>query len=435
MVNIFLFSFVRPGAHALGLVFFKMKICYTGYLITSSMKKIISTITASALIGFILLSSSTVFAQEKNAPLPNNLTGLILLQTQSYGRAWYVSPLNGARYYLKDKETAYEIFKKSARIVDSREIIAKDSSILKKYKGLILTSDNSDTLTYIHPRTLLPYDIRNADQAFDVVKNVGIGVTDTLLARVPMNTEQILPDTVYHDVAYAKYNGYTVVKGKDSDVLLPLASLTKLASALVLLDLNPDWDARISITKANIDFPKQFVGDDQTSEVPIREGMQITFKDLWKSMLVASSNQATATLAASTGLTSEQFVARMNAKAKQLGLTKTRFFDCAGLDAHNTSTAGEMAILAYTAFQNEQISEGTRGEQFFITAYRPDGMVIKLPVANRNYSLLRFKPEASKTGFLVEAQRNVALSKNGSTIVVLHARSMNERNAIIKKLL
>ena len=93
-----------------------------------------------------------------------------------------------------------------------------------------------------------------------------------------------------------------------------------------------------------------------------------------------------------------------------------------------------MAILAYTAFQNEQISEGTHGEQFSITAYRLNGSSKKLPVANRNYSLLQFKPDASKTGFLIEAQRNVALSKNGSTIVVLHARSMRERNAIIKKL-
>ncbi|MBI4272469.1 D-alanyl-D-alanine carboxypeptidase [Candidatus Uhrbacteria bacterium] len=399
------------------------------------MKKIIPQLAISLLVGLMLLLISPVSAHAKVSPSLNKLSGLVLIQTQSYGRAWYVSPLNEARYYLKDKDTAYEIFKKSARIVDSKEIITKNSSILKKYKGLILTSQHSDTLTYIHPRTFVSYDMRNADQAFEVVKKIGIGATDALLSKIPMNTEQILPDTVYHDVAYAKYNGSTIVGEKDSHTLLPLASLTKLASALVLLDLNPDWNSRITISKAAINYPKQFVGNDQTSEVPIREGMEISFGDLWKAMLVASSNQATSALATSTGLSSEQFVARMNAKAMQLGLTKTRFFDCAGLDAHNTSTAKEMAILAYTAFQNEQISEGTRGEQFYITTYRPDGTAKKLPVANRNYSLLQFKPDASKTGFLVEAQRNVALSKNGSTIVVLHARSMRERNAIIKKLL
>jgi D-alanyl-D-alanine endopeptidase (penicillin-binding protein 7) len=375
------------------------------------------------------------FAGIAEAKTKPTLTGLILIQTQSYGRAWYVSPQNGMRYYLKDKHTAYEIFQKSARAVDPEKLGRKDSDTLKKYKGLILTSEGSDTLTYIHPRTLHAHDIRSPDQAFEVVAGVGIGVSDALLSKIPMNLEQVLPDTAYGNVAYAKYDGSSIVHGKDADTLLPLASLTKLATALVLLDLNPDWNAQITITKADIDFPKRFVGDDQTSEVPIREGMHISFVDLWRAMLVASSNQAAAALARSTGLEPREFVARMNAKARQLGLAKTRFFDCAGLDAHNTSTAKEMAMLAYTAFQNGPIREGTHGEQFFITAYRPDGSRRRLGIANRNYSLLQFKPDASKTGFLVEAQRNVALSKNGATIVVLHARSMGERNNIIKKLL
>ncbi len=294
---------------------------------------------------FFLAAILFAFPFFAHAAVPkNNLSGLILLQTQSYGRAWYVSPFNGTRYYLKDKETAFEIFKKSALTVDSQTMFSASSVERKKYKGMILISPAGNMLTYIHPRTLTAYDIKNADQAFDVVKTAGIGVTNTLLSSVAMNTEQITPDTAYQKVAYAKYNGSVLASGKDSDTLLPLASLTKLATALVLLDLNPDWDTRITITKEDIDFPKQFVGDDQTSEVPIREGMQIAFKDLWKAMLVASSNQAAAALAANTGLTQGEFVWRMNAKARQLGLTKTRFFDYAGLDAHNTSTAKEMAI-------------------------------------------------------------------------------------------
>lgn len=399
------------------------------YILKISRKK------RAAFIGIIIIIALSFLHTRELRAEGSKLSGLILLQTQSYGRAWYISPHTGMRYYLKDKKIAYGIFKNSAQKVDSIEIVSGNPAILKKYKGMILTTIGSDTMTYVHPRTLAHYDIKNADQAFEVVKKTGIGATDALLATISMNPDQLLPDTAYRNVAYAKYDGRAVTASKDADILLPLASLTKLASALVLLDLNPDWDERITIARTDIDFPKRFVGDDQTSEVPIREGMHITFKSLWKAMLIASSNQATAALARSSGLSQEQFVARMNAKAHQLGLTKTRFFDCAGLDAHNTSTAKEMAILAHVAFQNQPIREGTYGEQFFITAYRTNGTAKKIAIANRNYSLLQFSPDASKTGFLKEAQRNVALTKNGTTMVVLHARSMRERNAIIKKLL
>ncbi len=375
-------------------------------------------ITFLATLCFSLFPLSA-HALEKKAH--EKLAGLFLIQTQSYGRAWYVSPFDGTRYYIKDKESAYGILRQLSVTTAEK----KGSLIQTAGQGMLWTN----------PRNGTRYEIHNGEQAMEVIKKAGVGVKDSLLASIPINSKQIIPDTAFGAVAFAKYDGSQVTDAQYGNTILPLASLTKLMTAMVILDTNPVWDARITIQKSHIDYPKRFVGDDQTSEVSLKEGMQLTKEDLWKAMLVASSNQAAVALADNSGLSLEEFVARMNAKAASLGLSKTRFYDCAGLDAHNVSTARETALLAAAAFQYPRIREGTHADAFSLTAYSLDGKKKFIAVTNRNYSLLTFAPDASKTGFLVEAQRNVALLKNGATIVVLHARSMRERNSIIQKLL
>ena len=74
-------------------------------------------------------------------------------------------------------------------------------------------------------------------------------------------------------------------------------------------------------------------------------------------MLLASSNQSAVALAESTGLSRAEFVSQMNAKAQELGLVKTIFYDIAGLDSHNVSTAREMALIAQEAFSQPEIRE------------------------------------------------------------------------------
>lgn len=371
-----------------------------------------------ATLCFSLFPLSTHALEKKTS---EKLAGLFLIQTQSYGRAWYVSPTDGNRYYIKDKESAYGILRQIS--VPNTE---KKGSIIRTVgQGLLWTNPRNGTL----------YEIHNGEQAMEVIKKAGVGVKDSILGSIPINSTQVIPDTAFTAVAFAKYDGSHLTDAQYANTILPLASLTKLMTAMVILDTNPQWDTRITIQKSHIDYPKRFVGDDQTSEVSLKEGMQLTREDLWKAMLVASSNQAAVALADNTGLSFDEFIARMNAKAAALGLSKTRFYDCAGLDAHNVSTARETALLAAAAFDHSRIREGTHADGFSLTAYFADGKKKFIPVVNRNYSLLKFEPDASKTGFLVEAQRNVALLKNGATIVVLHARSMRERNTIIQKLL
>lgn len=134
--------------------------------------------------------------------------------------------------------------------------------------------------------------------------------------------------------------------GSDPDRQAPIASLTKLAAALVVIGTNPDWGGRVTIE-----------GDDlrEGSEPILIPGETVTREELFNASLIGSSNVATAALARSTGLTADQFVARMNHVAETLGLHQTRFMEPTGLDARNVSTAREVALLARAALGDLRI--------------------------------------------------------------------------------
>jgi D-alanyl-D-alanine carboxypeptidase len=125
----------------------------------------------------------------------------------------------------------------------------------------------------------------------------------------------------------------------------------------------------------------------------------------------------------------------MNDKASYFKLKNTRFSEMAGLNPNNVTTAEEMAVLAHRAFSSFRIAEPSVKTSYSFTVTDATGAPRTIQVTNRNYSLLTFKPDAAKTGYLTEAQRNVALKKNGHIIVVMHALSMKQRNQSIQKLL
>jgi len=376
--------------------------------------------------------------------LAERLSGRILLQVESYGRAWYVEPVSHTRYYLRDGEMAYAIMRQKGLGISNSDLARLpqvagrlgDSKLVTRLKGrIVLAVQSRGEAWYINPVDGLRYYLADGEAAYQLMRTMGLGVTTVDLAKITMNDEQVVPDTAFSDVAYTHYNGQSYSDGHDDTVILPLASLTKLMTALVILDTNPDWDAPITISQAVIDYPRNYVGDDSTSEVAIALGDRISRRDLWSALLVASSNQSAAALVDTSGLSRADFIAKMNAKATTLGLVKTQFVDVAGLDAHNVSTVREYAVVAHAAFSQPLIAATSRQTTATMRAQAIDGTWRDVPVANRNYSLLAFAPDGAKTGFLVEAQRNVALQKSDKTIIVFHARSMNERNTIIERLL
>lgn len=131
-----------------------------------------------------------------------------------------------------------------------------------------------------------------------------------------------------------------VLYAQAADERRPIGSITKLMTALVFLDTDPDLNAFVTLTA-------QDHRPGATSH--FRTGERVLLADLLGAALIASDNDAAVALARSTGLREEQFVEAMNAKARLLGLRSTVFTDPTGLDRGNVSTAREAVALLQAA--------------------------------------------------------------------------------------
>lgn len=146
---------------------------------------------------------------------------------------------------------------------------------------------------------------------------------------------------------------------KEADMEQPIASITKLMTALVFLDTKPHWEETYQIKKDDII---------EGGRLNLFLGDSVTLSDLFYTSLVASDNGATQALVHASGLSEEEFVLLMNSKAQELGLVHTKFIDPVGLSSGNLSTAKEVARLAFAAFQREEIRKATiRKSYSFVT--------------------------------------------------------------------
>jgi D-alanyl-D-alanine carboxypeptidase len=114
-----------------------------------------------------------------------------------------------------------------------------------------------------------------------------------------------------------------VVFEKSAGEVRPIASLTKLMTALVFLEYNPGWDKIVTLEKTD------FVGG---ATLWLKKGDKVRVKDLFYAMLAGSKNNAAEALVRSTGLKREKFIELMNEKAQNWSLSNTIFYDTTGLD-------------------------------------------------------------------------------------------------------
>ncbi len=145
---------------------------------------------------------------------------------------------------------------------------------------------------------------------------------------------------------------------ENADEPQPIASITKLMTALVFLDNNPGWNKAYMITEAD---------KIEGGRLNLFLGDEVTVKDLFYISLVASDNGATLALVHASGLSETEFVAGMNRRAEELGLAKTSFKDPVGLSEYNLSTAREVALLAQAAFKRPEISDATTRSDYQFT--------------------------------------------------------------------
>lgn len=185
-----------------------------------------------------------------------------------------------------------------------------------------------------------------------------------------------------------------------------LASLTKLATALVIVDQNPDWNALVEIV------PSDLVGGES---VKFSTGDRVSMRDLFFATLVGSANNAVVALVRGSGLSEIDAVGLMNEKARSFGLEHTAFVDVTGLKPGNVSTPREFAVIVSHAFADQRIFEAVSTKQYVVETASGS----RRTVQTTNWLLRDDKVTAGKTGYIDEAGYNlVALSRYGSRTIL-----------------
>ena len=145
-------------------------------------------------------------------------------------------------------------------------------------------------------------------------------------------------------VVYDQYSGETLL-AKNPNLQTPIASITKLMTAVVTLDTRPNLDERITINAQDVDRLKGTGSRLALGAVHTRE-------QLLNLALIASENRAAHALGRTYPGGIEAFVSAMNRKARQLGMRKTLFVDPTGLSSFNQSTAEDLVKLVDYAYAN-----------------------------------------------------------------------------------
>jgi len=194
----------------------------------------------------------------------------------------------------------------------------------------------------------------NTDIALDDVIESTIVTSTRASAVSTTKLKHVRPPKVYsYSVKIVDDKNSQVLFTKNPTVVLPIASITKLMTAMVLLDSGVDMGKYITIAPSDVDTMRNTFSR-------LRVGMQIRRSDLLLLALMSSENRAAAALARTTyaGGT-DAFVRKMNQKAISLGMTNTKFYDATGLDNANVATADDLAKMVKTAFSYPLIRQDT----------------------------------------------------------------------------
>lgn len=206
----------------------------------------------------------------------------------------------------------------------------------------------------------------------------------------------------------------TVLYDKNSTEIVPIASITKLMTALVILDTNPDWEQKVVISESD---------QREGGIVYLLTGEEVMVRDLFYLMLVSSSNEATVALARISGI--ENFSAAMNKKALDLEMANSYFLDSAGLEPANVSTPADLIKLANFAFSQAKITEAVTAQEYEFQVLNSQRQGKATNTNQLLKSFLNQEPYqiiGAKTGYLNEANYCLLLQVkkiNGSSLTLI----------------
>ena len=221
---------------------------------------------------------------------------------------------------------------------------------------------------------------------------------------------------------------------KDADIARPMASITKIMTAMVVLDAGLDMREEITLD------PEDFVGPKRASS-NLKSGDRLNRAEMLLMALMKSENPAAKSLARNYPGGYSAFMRAMNRKAQDLGMTTAYFGDPTGLDKRNVASSNDLVKMVRAAGNYDVIRRfsTTKSYDFYVSNYSSGNRTYK---ANNTSSLVRdgsYPIGISKTGFINEAGRCVVMetrvNNRPAIIVILGANSSATRWGDAKNIL
>lgn len=231
---------------------------------------------------------------------------------------------------------------------------------------------------------------------------------------------------------------------KNQSSVMPIASITKLMTAIVYLDNNHTYNKEVEVVDSDVDRIKF-----SSSKLPV--GSILTVTDMIKVALMSSENRAASALARTSGgdiLTANgevDFIKMMNIKARQIGMTHTHFDDAVGISQNNVSTAEDLMVLLNEAKKYDLIKTFTtdKGYDLIYKLRGKNNSILDRITAFRNTNAFLHRNTfegimVGKTGFTNEAGVCIVMetlvNNNPIKIVLLNSGSKQGRDRDVAKL-
>lgn len=223
------------------------------------------------------------------------------------------------------------------------------------------------------------------------------------------------------NVAYVlDQNSSEVLFEKNSTVALPIASITKLMTGLLVVEAKQDLDEVLTITEADVDHLKF-----SSSRLPV--GTRMTRNNLLHIALMSSENRAAAALGRNYPGGITNFVTEMNQKAHELGMNDTHYVDSNGLSSQNVSSARDLAKLVVVAHQEPLLRLYTTDPNYAVQA---SGRTLQYHNTNYLVAAPDWNIGLQKTGFINEAGRCLVMQAviQGRNVVMVFLDSKGKQS-------
>ncbi|SHN40653.1 D-alanyl-D-alanine endopeptidase (penicillin-binding protein 7) [Duganella sacchari] len=208
---------------------------------------------------------------------------------------------------------------------------------------------------------------------------------------------------------------------KNSNIALPIASITKMMTGLIVVEARQDMDEILTVTDEDVDREK-------FSSSRLKVGTQMTRANMLHIALMSSENRAASALGRNYPGGRAAFVDAMNAKARELGMTDTHYVDSNGLSKMNVASARDLAKLAMAAYQQPMLRQFSTDPKAIVET--SNGRPMAFGTTNHLVASPDWAIGLQKTGFINEAGRCLMMQAviEGRSVIMVFLDSKGKQS-------